>query len=274
MSPDYTNPNDTTLLQKPVICWRSTLAGLALAVLTFMGVISLAIAFGGIGLSDGSSAKNAGIFSAGSIVLAMTLATFVGGYFSARASRARADVAGSMQGLLVGAVFMVLMFWQGMSALGTIGQAAGSAIGMTAATAAAGVNAASQSPMVHAIIEDNMGDVKLKSDPEVVVKGVASRLIQGSPESAKNYLAAQAGITPAEADQKIAAMKTQADQFMAQTREATATALKAGGWSLFVVIVLATIASVMGGLVGTLNNHRHFVDVASDYKGFNVKAKV
>lgn len=274
MSPDYSNPNETILTQKPVICWRSTFAGLVVAILTFMGVISLAIAFGGIGLSDGASAKSAGVFSAGSLMFAMALATFVGGYIAARSARSRVDVAGSMQGLVVGAVFMVLMFWQGMMVLGSLGQAAGNAIGMSASTAAAGISAASQSPMVHTIIEDNMGELKLKSDPEVVVRNVATRLIQGNPESAKNYLAAQAGITPAEADQKIAAMKAQADEFMAQTREATASALKATGWSLFVVIVLATIASVLGGLVGTLNNHRHFVDVAGTYKKFNVKAKV
>ena len=120
--------------------------------------------------------------------------------------------------------------------------------------------------MVQDIIQDNLGDAKLKSDPEVVVKNVASRLLRDDVDGAKNYLAYQTGMTPAEADQKIAAAKAKIDDGLTKAREATATALKTIGWSLFVIIVLGTIASVMGGLLAVKCNERYLVDVPDSLK--------
>lgn len=274
---DYPNKTYTTdystevTAHKHLICWKSALAGLAIAILTFAGVLALAIAFGGIGLDDGSSVKNASIFAGASIIVAMVLANFLGSYYSVRVSKRRVDVIGVMQGLLVGALFSIFVLWQTMSAVGTMGKVAGAALGASATVAGAGAAAASQNPMVQDIIEDNMGDVKLKSEPEVVVRKVADRLIRGDQEGAKNYLAYQAGITPAEADQKIAAAKAKIDQAMLETRKAAATTLKAVGWSLFVSIVLATIASVLGGLAAAMCNERWTLD-APNYRKKEIKA--
>lgn len=260
---DYakTYPIDETTGHRHLICWKSTLAGLALAILTFAGVLALSVAFGGIGLEDGSTVKNATIFAGVSVVVAMMLANFVGSYYAVRIARRRVDVVGVMQGLLVGALFIIFVLWQTMASVSTMGKITGAALGATATVAGAGVAAASQNPVVENIVEDNLGELKLKSSPETVVRGVASRLARGDQESAKNYLAYQAGITPQEADQKIAAAKAKIDEMMTETRKATATALKAIGWSLFVSIVLATIAAVLGGMLAALCNEKRTIDV-------------
>lgn len=257
--------NENVVGHKHLVCWRSALAGLAISLISFAGVLALAMAFGGIGLDDGASAKNAGIFTGISVMVALILGSFVGSYYSARISRRVFDVVGVMQGLLVGALFLVIVLCQTMSGIGAIGKVAGSALGASAAVAGAGAAAAAQSPLVEDIITDNMGDLKLKSEPKDVVRGVASRLLRGDQESAKNYLAFQAGISPEEADQKIAAAKVKMDQAMQDTRKAAATTLKAVGWSLFVGIVLAMIGAALGGMLGAVCNKRWQLD-SPDYR--------
>lgn len=249
-----------------VICWRSALAGLALALLTFSGAMAVSIAFGGIGLSDGTTAGHAGAFVGITMTVSMMLATFVGAYYSVRVSKLVVDVVGCMQGLLVGALVVLLIMCQMLSTMGTIGKVAGSAMGATAIAAGSGLAAAGQNPMVQDVISDSFGDAKLKSDPEVVAKNVASRVLRDDLEGAKNYLAYQAGITPAEADQKIASAKSKIDEGLTKAREAAATALKNTGWALFVIIVLGTIASVLGGLLAVKCNERCMIDVPDELK--------
>ena len=114
---------------KHLLCWRSTIAGLAVAFVTYVGALALAAAFGGIGLSDGASAQNAGIFAGTSVVLATALATFVGAYFATRVSGSSIDVVGSMQGLLVGALFLGLMIVQMGAVFGGLVQVAAQNLG-------------------------------------------------------------------------------------------------------------------------------------------------
>lgn len=183
-----------------VICWRSALAGLVIGLLTFSGVVALSMAFGGIGLSDGTSAKNAGAFVGITMTLAVMLGTFVGSYFSARISKHVVDVVGCMQGMLVGGLLILLILCQTLSAVGAIGKVASSALG--------------------------------------------ARI-----EATATASAEQGTVIPD-----------------AETREATATALKNTGWGVFVIIVLGTIASVLGGLLATKCNERYLVDVPDSLK--------
>lgn len=256
-TPQYTG------MAKHLICWKSTFAGLALALMTYLVALSLATAFGGIGLSDGATAQNAGIFAGVSVAVATLLATFVGGYFTVRLARTQLDMLGSAQGLLVGAIFLSFVVFQIFSVAGTLGSAAAHTLGATASAASSGASAMSQSPMVREIVEDNFGNMNLRSEPNVVIQGVASRLLSGNTESAKNYLAGQAGITREEADQKIAAIQTQVNEMATQARVATANALKATGWSLFVVLCLGLITSILGGLTAAIFNVRSPLDVAT-----------
>jgi hypothetical protein len=163
----------------------------------------------------------------------------------------RTDVVGCAHGFVIAALFILILMNAGASAISFIGRSAGSVAGGAASVIGSGAQAASDSPVVRDMVDDSLAGLNLKADPQVVASGVASRLIRGDNEGAKNYLARQAGITPAEADAKIAALRAQVDQAMVKAREATATAMKATGWSVFLLIVLSAIAAATGGLLAT-----------------------
>ncbi len=243
-----------------LISWRSTLAGFVLSLMTLAALLALAIAFGGIGLEDGSTVQNAGIFAGIAVIVATVLSIFVGSYFAVRLSRFKVDVVGCAQGLVLGSLVVLFVLWQTMSAVGTLGKAAAQATGAAAVAAGTTAGAAAQNPMIQDMIEDNLGATTLKSSPEVVVRGVTSRLVRGDQEGAKNYLAYQAGMTREEADTRVAAMKTKVDEMMIKAREGSATALKTSGWSVFLLIALSAIASVLGGLLGSQVNVRGTLD--------------
>lgn len=242
-----------------LVCWRSALAGVVIGLITMMGVLALAVAFGGIGLDDGSTVKNATIFAGVSIVVAVILGNFAGSYYAVRIARRRVDVVGVMQGLLVGGLCVLLMMCHTMASVATMGKITGSALG--AAAGAAGSVASTQLPMIQDMVQDALGGRKLASDPEVIVKNLSSRLIRGDQESAKNYLAAQAGISEDEANKAVAVLKEKTDKALEEARKAAATTLKAVGWSSFVTIVLAMIAAALGGMVGAVCNERRMIDI-------------
>ncbi len=243
-----------------LISWRSTLAGFVLSLMMLAALLALAMAFGGIGLEDGSTVQNAGIFAGIAVVVATVLSIFVGSYFAVRLSRFKIDVVGCAQGLVLGSLVVLFVLWQTMSAVGTLGKAAAQATGAAAVAAGTTAGAAAQNPMIQDMIEDNLGATTLKSEPSVVVRGVTSRLVRGDQDGAKNYLAFQAGLTREEANTRVAAMKSKVDEAMVKAREASATALKTSGWSVFLLIALSAIASILGGLLGSQVNVRGTLD--------------
>ena len=251
---------------KHLVCWKSTLAGLAMSLVVFLGLMALSLAFGGIGLSDGSSAKAAGTFAVGSVLVATILAAFAGGYLAARLGRTEVDTLGTTQGLIVGAVFLIFVAFQVTSVVGAIGKVAGQTVGAAAVAMGSAANAAGENPVVQDIIQDNLGDLKLKSDPATVSKGVASRLLRGDEEAAKNYLAYQAGVPVSEVDQRISTAKAKIDEAAVKLRENTASVMKATGWSLFVMLVLGMISSGLGGLAAAKCNEKYTLDTHDDLK--------
>ena len=259
---DYTNANNAGKViteHRHILCWRSAFAGLAIALLTMVGVIALSIAFGGMGLQDGTTAKNAGIFAVVSVIVAMVLGNFVGSYFSVRIARFNLDVVGVMQGLLVGALCTLVVMCHLMGSVVALGKVTGAALG--AGVTAAAAAAPGQAPMIEDILEDSLGNKKLGSDPELVLRNVAARMLRGDQESAKNYLALQAGMSAEEANKTISEAKAKVDAGLEEARKVAAASLKALGWSLFVALVLATIGSVLGGMVAALCNARRPIDV-------------
>lgn len=243
-----------------VLCWKSALAGLALSLVTFAALIALGAAFGGIGLSRDTTLKSLSFFTAACLVLSVFLSAGVGGYFAVRVARMKVDLTGLAQGALVGSLMLILVLGQGLAAVGTLVKATGMLVG----GAAAGTVGAATDPAVLDILEDASGDLKLKSEPSVVAKGVASRLLRGDTEAAKNYLANQASLTPAQADAKIQEAKAKAEAAADQAREAAAKALKATGWSVFLLIVTGLLASALGGLLATKANERYFIDMSHE----------
>lgn len=244
---------------KHLVCWKSTLAGLAIAIVVFLGVTALSLAFGGIGLSDGTSPKAAGAFAAGSLILATILAALSGGYVTTRLGRTEVDMLGTVQGMIVGAVFLIILLFQVTSVVGSLGKMAGQTIGSAAV-------AASENSVVQDVVQDILGDLQLKSDPVVVAKGFTSRMVRGDEAGAKQYLANQTGISASEVDNRVAAAKTKMDEATNKIRETTAKIMRDSGWSLFVLIVLGMIASGLGGLLAAKRNEKYTLDTHDDLK--------
>jgi hypothetical protein len=240
----------------PLISWRSVVAGFIISLFFMVGFIGLGMAFGGIGMYDGTTAANAGVFSGIWFFASALISLFVGSYFAARISKFQSGRVGSAQGLVIAALFLGMFIYQSIGAIGGISRMTGSVLGKTVGFVGASTDTLSSSPMVRDVIEDSLGDLNLRSSPQRVVTGVASRLIKGNAEGAKTYLAAQAGISVAEADKRISAAKANVDKALISAREGAATALKTAGWSLFFLVFLGAISSVLGGSLGSLKNFK------------------
>lgn len=243
-----------------LISWRSIVAGLLIAMFSMIGLLGLGLAFGGIGMDEDTSAKSAGIFTGVWFLVSALISLFVGSYFAARVSKFRLGRIGSAQGLVIAALFLGFFFYQTLSAIGSLGSAAGSFLGKSGSVIARGADRASENPQITSAVstmtEDALGGLNLRSSPQVVAQGLGTRLFRGDTEGAKNYLAREAGISPTEADARIAQMKAQVDKVVSDTKEATATGLKSMGWSLFLLTTLGAIFAVAGGALGSAANFR------------------
>lgn len=255
-----------------LISWRSIVAGLLIAMFSMAGLIGLGLAFGGIGMDEDTSARSAGIFTGVWFLASALISLFVGSYFAARVSKFRLGRIGSAQGLVIAALFLGFFFYQTLSAIGSLGSAAGSFLGKSGSVIARGADRASENPhisnAVSTMTEDALGGLNLRSSPQIVAQGLGTRLFRGDTEGAKNYLAREAGITPTEADVRIAQIKAQVDKVVNDTKEATATGLKSLGWSLFLLTILGALSSVAGGALGSVANFRKpLIHEREDYVG-------
>lgn len=256
--------NDVATMH-PLISWRSVVAGLLIAFFIMTGLLGLGLAFGGINLSEDTTASSAGIFTGIWFLVSALISLFVGSYFAARVSKFQTGRIGSAQGLLIAALFLGFFLYQTVATIGSIGSAAGSIIGKTVSVAGQGVargtEVVNQNPAIAGKIsnmaENALGDLNLRSDPKTVATGLVNRLISGDAEGAKNYLAAQAGISPADADNRIAQIRVQVDQAVGDAKMAAGDAMKATGWSLFLLVILGALSAVGGGALGSVANFRN-----------------
>lgn len=118
------------------------------------------------------------------------------------------------------------------------------------------VSAASSSPQVNDVIQQSLEGLNLKSDPKVVIEGVAVRLLKGDSEGARNFLARQAGMSNSEAQSRIDQVTEQVKTALAETREAAARTLSTAGWTLFGLMVIGLLAAIGGGALGSRTNLR------------------
>jgi hypothetical protein len=250
------NLESNTMNMHPLVSWRSVLAGVLVTFLSLAILLSLGMAFGGIGLSGGTDAQNAGVFTGVWFLVSSVISLFLGSYFAARISKFHTNRIGSAQGLVIASLFFGFFLYQTVSAVGWAGKAVGTAASGAAMAIGVGATQASDNTVVSHIVENAIGDLNLRSEPSTVVTGVGNRLVRGDTDGAKNYLARQANISPAEADRRIAALRAQLDQTMAQAREVAARTLQATGWSLFATMLLGVLSSIGGGALGTLANVR------------------
>lgn len=243
-----------------LISLRAIAAGLLISLFVMTGLIGLGLAFGGIGLEDGATAKHAGVFTGVWFLVSALISIFSGSYFAARVSKFRLGRIGSAQGLVIASLFLGFFLYQTVAAISSAGSMAGAAIGKTASMMGQGASALSENQVItdtlKNITQEALGDLNLRSSPTEVAQTVGSQLLRGDTEGAKNYLAREAGITPTEADTRIAMMKSQVDKTINDAREGAATALKSTGWSLFLLVTLGAISSILGGALGSVANFR------------------
>ena len=240
----------------PLISWRSVVAGLLISFFFMIGLLGLGMAFGGIGMQDGTTAKSASLFSSLWFLVSALISLFAGSYFAARISKFQLGRVGSAQGLVIAALFLGAFLYETITVIGGIGQFAGSFLGKTVDVVETGFEKISDSPVLKDVAQEVVGDLKLKDTPQAVATGIATRLIRGDAKGAKIYLAEEAGITEAQANQRISAAKQRVDLALIKTRVGAAKALKSTGWSLFFLVFLGSVSAVLGGSLGSVANYR------------------
>jgi hypothetical protein len=240
----------------PLISWRSVAAGLLISIFFMIGLLGLGMAFGGIGLEDGTTARSAGIYTGAWFLGSALVSLFFGSYFAARISKFQLGRIGSAQGLVIAALFLGFFLFEAFMVIGGIGQLTGSAIGKSVGVVGDAGQSLAKIPAVRNVVNEAVVDLNFNSDPQVVASGVASRLIQGDADGAKNFLATEAGITEAQADQRIAAAKVKLDEVKDKAQAGAAQALKSTGWSLFLLVFLGSAFGALGGSIGSVANYR------------------
>ncbi len=250
------------------IKWRAVFAGVFVGLLSYMIFMSLGLALGGANLdnlirgdtSGGGFGIGAGIW----IVVSVLFSLFIGSYAAGRVSGLISNRVGRTQGVVITALFFAFVLSQVGSAIGTLGRGIGNAAGALGGAA----GDLSQNAQVQDLVDDAIGDLNLKSSPEVVAKGVASRLIRGNPDSAVNYLSRQAGISPNEARTRLDSLRQDVDRTLTDAGMRAANVIQAAGWTLFGALVLGMLAGAFGGGLGAQANLRHPLD-RSDRKAID-----
>ncbi|MBY0313915.1 MAG: hypothetical protein K2Q26_00215 [Bdellovibrionales bacterium] len=239
----------------PLICWKSILAGLFVAMMSMMAATAL-----GLGVaarvtrsaieneSHGSTiATGTGIW----IFLSVVVSLFFGGFYAARAARISDQRVGGSQSLVVASLFFILLVSGGGNAVvGISSGVAGLAKGLSA-----GVADLSQNPMIQDTVSNAIPQ-DVKTDQKQFVNGLTSRLLRGDVESAKVYFALNTGISSAEAEAKINELNAKFEQAAKVAGDKAAKALSVLGWTLFVTFLIGLAAAVAGGVFAARCNLR------------------
>lgn len=244
------------LVHYDTINWKAIFAGSFVSLLIYMALLSLGLVIGSSSLENAAlgtgSAQGLGVGTGIWMIASIILSIFVGSFSSSRVGGSVPIRIGRVQGLVVAALFFVFVLSQIGSAVGLLGKG----IGATVASVASVTGDLSKNPQVQDLIDQALGNLNLKSPPETVAQGIASRLVQGNPEGAKNYLARQAGITPQQADAQIQELKPKVENALRKSGATAANVVKAVGWALFLSILLGSIAGSIGGSIGAAMNLR------------------
>jgi hypothetical protein len=244
----------TSAVERSSISWRAIFAGFFISFMVYLILASLGLAIGGATLKGVVQGQGGGSgLSIGSgiwLVVTALISLFVGSYLAGRVGGLVTSRVGGVQGFVVAALFFAFMISQVGALVGTVGSGLGTVIG-SAGTAA---SSASNNPQVQAVIQDRLADLNLKSPPDQVAQGLATRMVRGDTIGARNYLASQAGISRAEADRRINQFKTDFQNKMKDVGTAAAKAVSIAGWTLFGTFALGTFFSIAGGAAGARRN--------------------
>lgn len=252
-SPRSVGPNyasSRVVWAEDAISWKAIFAGVFIAMLGFYLLMYLGVAFGSAALQEVIRGEDtiAGLtWGSGVWIVVTTLVSiFLGALFASKVSGLLSMRTGRIQGAVIASLFFAIMLSQVGFALSSLTRGVGSLVGTMGGTASNVVS----SPEVQDVVTQAIGDLNLKSSPEVVIQGVAVRLLRGNVEAAKNYLAMQAGISPFDAEQRLSNLQAELDQVATEIGTTAAQVAQAAGWILFGALLLGTIAAVIGGGLG------------------------
>src|SRR5665213_2546235 len=241
--------------------WSAVFAGVFVTLLVYFMLMSLGVAFGAGSIrdiiqSDGSIqnvAMGAGVWMVASVLIAL----FIGSYASGRVSGIIATRVGYTQGAVITSLFFLALILQ----IGqTVGSFTRSVSNITSSVTGSVVPGLVRNPRLMAIVEDRIGDLKLKAPMASVITGVTTRLMRGETQSAQNYLAQQAGLTPAQAQVRMNTIATAFKTTLKEVAERISDATSRLGLAAFVTILLGTLAAMLGGGTGALVNLRKPID--------------
>lgn len=240
--------------QFPLVSWRALIAGLFVTLFSFALLISLGLGVGGLAFNEVSDFGTGMSWSAGIwLVASAMIALFAGSYFAGRVSNYITTRIGAAQGLVISSVFFALFLWQTGAMARWAGGQVTNAIGQVSST----VMNVADNPQIQQTVGDALQGLNLDSDLTTVIQGVATRILQGNMESARNYLTDQANITQQEADQLIQTLNTQLQQQLATIAETSGDVVSAVGWVLFFTLGLGALAGIVGGGLGSHENEKH-----------------
>lgn len=256
-----------------LLSWRSVLSGLVVALFVYVLLFSLGLGLGALGLTgfDPASALSNSVSSsipsssygliAGVFLMVITAISLIAGsYFASRITRSNAHLIGMSQSMVIAALFFGLMIIQLTSLMGFAGQAAAAIFrGSTSS-----LYAATQNQATSTFVEDTVGDLlrglDLKSPPREVAQGVASRLLVGDLDSLRSYVSREANVSEEEVRARIEEAGAQVRSYLSETYETAARALAGAGLALFILLVIGTLGSILGGWLGAHRNVRKPID--------------
>lgn len=236
--------------------WSAVFAGVFVATLTYIILASLGLAIGANTIRDviagDESLRTVGAGGGVWMLASVLISLFLGAYASGRVSGIIATRVGYTQGAVITALFFTLMVSQVGIGLGLLGK---SLSGFTSAATSGAVEMVSNTRL-NSVVEDVLSNMELRSPVNTVVTGVVTRLVRGDTESAKNYLAAQAGIGPEEAQARLESFRERFKATMIDIGDKSAQAASMLAWSAFITMLLGTIAAMLGGASGAMMNMR------------------
>lgn len=234
--------------ERASLSWRAVFAGAFIALLTYAALMALGMGIGAQSLAGAiTTPDNSGSgFSTGAAVwtaISVFIGLFTGGYFAGRIAGLITTGIGATQGLVVTALFFGFLLSQIGAAVGLLGSGVGS---ITQSLGSATANLAGN-PQVQQVVDRVLGDLNLKAPPAEVAQNLATRMLRGDDAGAKQYLASQAGISVAEANQRIDQARVQITSTLREIGAATARAVSAAGWAIFAMLSIGAGFAALGG---------------------------
>lgn len=244
----------------PFLSWRSIIAGLLVAFFVMAGLLGLGFAIGGISMNEDTTLSGVSTFSSIWFGVSALVSLFVGSFFATRVSKFQNGFIGSAQGLIIASLFLGFFVYQAGSLVGSVGSVAGSMIGGTARVAGQGVSQATQNPQVretfNRVLRNTIGDLNIQSNVEEVAINVGNRLLRGDEEAAVDYLAMETGISREEARERLEGLQIQAEEAVGDAKNIAGDALKATGWTLFLLVIFGAVSAIGGGILASRLNLR------------------